>query len=70
LAPEESIPVSGGYSLGVSESAYTLYVKSGDVSCHKKAGQPLLVDDREFIIDKITYNMGITEIKLSQTGGV
>jgi hypothetical protein len=64
IAPDQSIPIGGGYTHGVSESAITLYAATSDLP-KKKAGNVLNVDGREYTVGKWNEHQGMTEVFLS-----
>lgn len=66
LAPDQQLPISGGYTLGVSGSSITIEARSSDLPRKKESGQNLNIDGREYIIDTWNEHMGMSEIKLSQ----
>lgn len=67
LAPDQRLPLGGGYTLGVSEASITLHARASDLSPRKEAGESLTVDGREYIIDQWHEHMGMAEVLLSQT---
>lgn len=56
-----------GNELGVSESSMLLYACVNDLPSQKGAGEHLLVDGKEYVIDDWAVNMGMATIALSQT---
>lgn len=56
-----------GNELGVSESSLLLYAHVNDLPPQKGAGEHLLIDGREYVIDDWAVNMGMANITLSQT---
>ena len=55
-----------GAELGVSESSILIFANTDDLPCKKGAGEHLLVDHQEYLVDAWDENMGITQIALSQ----
>ena len=55
-----------GAELGVSESSLLIFANTGDLPCKKGAGEHLLVDHKEYLVDTWDENMGMTQIALSQ----
>ena len=56
-----------GNELRVSESALLLSAHINDLPPQKGAGEHLLIDGREYVIDDWAVNMGMAHIALSQT---
>jgi hypothetical protein len=67
LAPDQLLPISGGYTLGVSQSSIVIHAKKEDLPARKEAGETLNIDGREYIIDAWDAHMGMAQIFLSQT---
>ncbi len=55
-----------GAELGVSESDVLIFAATDDLPCRKGAGEHILIDGREHIINTWDENMGMTQITLSQ----
>jgi hypothetical protein len=67
MAPDQMLPISGGYTLGVSQSSIVIHAKKEDLPARKEAGETLNIDGREYIIDAWDAHMGMAQIFLSQT---
>jgi hypothetical protein len=67
MAPNQQLSMSGGYTLGVSESSISVHVAAADLPQRKEAGETLNIDGREYIIDQWNEHQGMAEIMLSQT---
>jgi hypothetical protein len=69
LASDNTLPISGGYRLGISDAQIDLYVAAKDLK-QKPAGQMLIVDTKQFQVDDWKVDMGIAHVKLSRSVGI
>lgn len=66
LAPDQALPVGGGYVLGVSASSVVLYAAETDLPDELEPGESLNIDGREYRVDAWDADQGMTSIKLTQ----
>jgi len=68
LASDQTIPITGGYRIAITDAQQELYVRSADVP-HKKAGGKMMIGTVAYDIDSWQEDMGIAHIRLSRAVG-
>jgi hypothetical protein len=63
---DNTLPLGGGYRLGISDAQIELYVDASDFPVSKKPGEFMFVDKKHYLIDAWDNEMGLLRIRLSK----
>ena len=66
LSADQTLPLPGGYRLGITDSQVELFAKQSNLGFRKKPGNHLMVNGVDLQIDSWDDDMGLAHIRLSK----